>query len=120
MSFFDAWSAVFVAGIAGFILVTTALVANRILAPFGREEAKEITYESGMLPIGRGWSQVNVRYYLIAILFLIFDIETVFIFPWAITFVDLPTFVFYQMIIFIAVLSLGLVYAWRRGVLKWQ
>jgi NADH:ubiquinone oxidoreductase subunit 3 (subunit A) len=120
LSFFDAWSAVLIAGIAGFILVFTALVGNRLLAPFAREEAKSVTYESGMLPIGRGWTQVHVRYYLIAILFLIFDVETVFIFPWAVTFLDLSETAFWQMMIFIGVLSLGLVYAWRRGVLKWQ
>ena len=73
-----------------------------------------------MLPIGRNWAQVHVRYYLIAILFLIFDVETVFIFPWAITFLSLPMFVFYEMLVFIAVLALGLAYAWKRGVLEWK
>lgn len=120
MSFFDTWSAVLIAGIVGFILVASALIGNRLLAPFSTERAKTVTYESGMLPIGRGWTQVHVRYYLIAILFLIFDVETVFIFPWAITFMSLPEFVFWQMITFILILSLGLVYAWRRGVLSWQ
>jgi NADH:ubiquinone oxidoreductase subunit 3 (subunit A) len=73
-----------------------------------------------MLPVGRNWAQVHVRYYLITILFLIFDVEAVFIFPWAVTFIDLPRYVFYEMIVFIAVLALGLAYAWRRGVLEWK
>lgn len=124
MSFYDLWSAIMIAAIAGFILVFTALIGARLLAPFARERAKGISYECGMLPIGRNWAQVHVRYYLIAILFLIFDVEAVFIFPWAVTFIrqaeEFGMFVFYEMLVFIAVLVLGLVYAWRRGVLEWK
>jgi NADH-quinone oxidoreductase subunit A len=120
MSFYDSYSAVMIAAIAGFILVFTALMATRLLAPFAKERAKGLSYECGMLPIGRNWAQVHVRYYLIAILFLIFDVETVFIFPWAVTFIGLPTFIFYEMLVFIGVLALGLAYAWKRGVLEWK
>jgi len=120
VSFYDSWSAVLVATIAGFILVFTALIAARLLAPFSNERGKGVSYECGMLPIGRNWAQVHVRYYLIAILFLMFDVETVFIFPWAVTFVDLPKYVFYEMLIFVGVLVGGLGYAWRRGVLEWR
>jgi NADH:ubiquinone oxidoreductase subunit 3 (subunit A) len=120
VSFYDEWSAIMMASIAGFILVATALIATRVLAPYARERAKDVSYECGMLPVGQNWAQVHVRYYIIAILFLIFDVETVFIFPWAITFVDLPRFVFYEMLVFIGVLALGLAYAWRRGVLEWK
>ena len=73
-----------------------------------------------MLPIGRNWAQVHVRYYLFAIMFLIFDVETIFIFPWAVVFLDLPAYVFWYMFTFIVVLSAGLLYAWRRGVLEWR
>ena len=118
LSFYDNYSAIMMAVIAGFILVGTALIGTRLLAPFSRERAKGISYECGMLPVGRNWAQVHVRYYLIAILFLLFDVETIFIFPWAVTFLDLPDYVFWQMVIFIAVLSLGLVYAWRRGLMR--
>lgn len=124
MSYYDQWSAVMMAGIAGFILVFTALIAAKVLAPYARERAKGISYECGMLPIGRSWAQVHVRYYLIAILFLLFDVEAVFIFPWAVTFLQLSdafgNFVFYEMLVFIGVLALGLGYAWRRGVLEWR
>ena len=120
MSFYDAWSAIMIAAIASFILVFTALMATKLLAPYARERAKGVSYECGMLPIGRNWAQVHVRYYLIAILFLIFDVETVFIFPWAMTFLSLPDYVFYEMLVFIAVLALGLAYAWKRGVLEWK
>jgi NADH:ubiquinone oxidoreductase subunit 3 (subunit A) len=120
MSFYDSWSAVMIGTIAGFILVFTALVATKVIAPYARERGKGVSYECGMLPIGRNWAQVHVRYYLIAILFLIFDVETVFIFPWAVTFLDLPRWVFYEMLVFVGVLLLGLGYAWRRGVLEWR
>ena len=124
MSFYDSWSALMVGLIAGFILVFTALIAARIFGPFASERGKGVSYECGMLPIGSRWAQVNVRYYLIAILFLIFDVEAVFIFPWAVTFVrqaeEFGMFVFYVMLVFIGVLVLGLGYAWRRGVLEWK
>ena len=120
MSFYDQWSAIMIAAIAGFILVFTAHMATKLLAPYARERAKGVSYECGMLPIGRNWAQIHVRYYLIAILFLIFDVETVFIFPWAMTFLSAPDFVFYEMLIFIGVLALGLAYAWKRGVLEWK
>ncbi|MCC6380914.1 MAG: NADH-quinone oxidoreductase subunit A [Dehalococcoidia bacterium] len=106
--------------IAGFLLVFSAIIGAKLLAPYARERGKGVSYECGMLPIGRNWAQVHVRYYLIAILFLIFDVETVFIFPWAITFQSLPDFVFYEMLVFIGVLVAGLAYAWRRGVLEWR
>jgi len=120
MSYYDTWSAVMMAGIGGFILVFTALVATKLLGPFARERGKGVSYECGMLPIGRNWAQIHIRYYMIAILFLIFDVETVFIFPWAITFLSLPDFVFYEMLVFVGILALGLGYAWKRGVLEWK
>ena len=120
MSFYDQWSAVMIAVIVGFVLVFSAIVGGKLLAPYSKERGKTVSYECGMLPIGRNWTQVHVRYYLIAIMFLIFDVETIFIFPWAVTLVGMPTFVFYQMITFILILSGGLLYAWRRGVLEWK
>src|SRR3970040_816207 len=116
MSFYDQWAAVLIAGIAGFVLVCGALIGARLLGPFARERGKGVSYECGMLPIGRNWAQVHIRYYLIAILFLLLSVEAVFMLPWAITFLDLPEFVLYHMVAFILILSLGLVYAWRRGV----
>jgi NADH:ubiquinone oxidoreductase subunit 3 (subunit A) len=73
-----------------------------------------------MLPIGRSRTQVHFRYYLFAILFLIFDIEAVFLFPWAVTFVQIGEQAFYEMIAFIAILAFGLLYAWKKGVLRWR
>jgi NADH:ubiquinone oxidoreductase subunit 3 (subunit A) len=73
-----------------------------------------------MLPIGRSVGQVHVRYYLFAILFLLFDVEAVFLFPWAVTFLGVGQAAFYEMVLFIAILAAGLAYAWRKGVLQWR
>ncbi len=117
---FADYVAVLVATVIGFLLVGTALIANRILAPRQPSRAKGLTYECGMLPIGRSRAQVHFRYYLFAILFLIFDIEAVFLFPWAVTFLDIGESAFYEMLLFIVILGFGLLYAWRKGVLRWR
>ena len=117
---FDNWGAVAFAVIVGCILVATALVANFLLAPKAPSRAKGTPYECGMLPIGRTTGTVHFRYYLFAILFLIFDVEAVFLFPWAITFLDVGKAAFWEMVIFIAILAGGLIYAWKRGVLTWR
>ena len=101
-------------------MVVLAVLASRFLAPFSRSVSKSTPYECGMLPIGRVRTQVHLRYYLFAILFLIFDVEAVFIFPWAVTFVDVGQAAFYEMVLFIGILFSGLVYAWKKGVLQWR
>jgi NADH-quinone oxidoreductase subunit A len=116
----DNYLAVFLAAIVGIGLVATALIAARILAPYSKEENKTTSYECGMLPIGRTRAEVNVRYYLFAILFLIFDVEVVFLFPWAVTIVDASKAAFWEMVIFIGILGAGLGYAWKKGVLQWS
>ena len=91
------------------------------MAPRRPSAQKSIAYESGIPPTPLAWTQFTVRYYIFAILFLIFDVEAVFLFPWAIVFLqDVPSAVFYEMILFIAVLLFGVVYAWRKGVLQWK
>ena len=116
------YAAVFVATVIGFFLVFTALTGNRVLAPFARRsDNKGTTYECGMLPIGRAQTpQIHVRYYLFAILFIIFDVEAVFIFPWAVSFLDIGVFAFWEMVVFIGILAFGLAYAWKMGVLQWR
>jgi NADH:ubiquinone oxidoreductase subunit 3 (subunit A) len=117
---FADYVAVLIAAILGFLLVGGALAANRILAPREATRPKGLTYECGMLPIRSSRSQVHFRYYLFAILFLIFDIEAVFLFPWAVSFVDIGQSAFYEMLVFIAILGFGLLYAWKKGVLRWR
>lgn len=116
----DNYLAVFLAAIIGFILVSTALIAARVLAPYSKEAGKSVSYECGMLPIGRVRTQFQVRYYLFAILFLIFDVEAVFLFPWAATIGTAGKAAFWEMVIFIAMLAGGLGYAWKKGVLQWN
>jgi len=116
---FADYIAVLIATILGFLLVGTALIANLILSPRQPTRIKGVTYECGMFPIGRSRTQVHFRYYLFAILFLIFDIEAVFLFPWAVTFVEIGEQAFWEMLAFIAILAFGLLYAWKKGVLNW-
>ena len=117
---FADYIAVLIATILGFLLVGGALIGNRILAPRQPTRTKAVTYECGMLPIGRSRTQVHFRYYLFAILFLIFDIEAVFLFPWAVTFVQIGEQAFWEMVVFILILAFGLLYAWKKGVLSWR
>jgi NADH-quinone oxidoreductase subunit A len=117
---FADYIAVLIATILGFLLVAGALIGNRILAPRQPTRTKAVTYECGMLPIGRSRTQVHFRYYLFAILFLIFDIEAVFLFPWAVTFVQIGEQAFWEMVVFILILAFGLLYAWKKGVLSWR
>lgn len=81
---------------------------------------KSATYESGMQPIGPGTRRMPVRYYLIAVLFILFDIEVIFFLPWAVTFRQLGLFGLIEMFIFILILLVGYVYAWRKGALEWD
>ncbi len=118
--YFADYVAVLIATILGVIMVGTALIANAVLAPKNPSREKGVTYECGMLPIGRARTQVHFRYYLFAILFLIFDIEAVFLFPWAVTFVQIGEQAFWEMMAFIAILAFGLLYAWKKGVLRWR
>ena len=109
----------------GALLVGGAIWASSLLRPDKPSRVKSETYECGIDPVGGGWSQTQIRYYIFALLFLIFDVEAVFIFPWA---TQLESFaeagmgglVLVEMIIFIGILVLGLVYAVRKGVLRWE
>ncbi len=112
--------AVLLAALIGASLVFVSLIGARLLAPFSRSREKGTAYECGMLPIGHVRTQVHLRYYLFAILFLIFDVEAVFIFPWAVSFVGVGQAAFYEMVLFIGILAAGLAYAWRKGVLQWR
>jgi NADH-quinone oxidoreductase subunit A len=77
-------------------------------------------YESGMVPIGPGTRRVTVRFYIVAVLFILFDIEVVFFLPWAVAFRQLGVFGLVEMVIFIAILLVGYVYAWKKGALEWE
>ena len=114
------WTAIVLALIVGVAALGAMLAVAALVSPRRPSATKAIPYESGILPSPLNWTQFNIRYYVFAILFLIFDVEAVFLFPWAIVFLDTASYVFYAMMIFIAVLLFGVAYAWRKGVLQWR
>jgi NADH-quinone oxidoreductase subunit A len=116
--FYRQYLAVAVFIFAALLLVGAMLGIARILRPKVPQDEKYITYESGSDPLPL-FGQANVRYYVYALLFVIFDVEAVFIFPWAIGADPLGWFGLIEMFIFVAVLLLGLAYVWRKGLLKW-
>lgn len=101
------------------VLVGAVLGLGALIRPSRRTEQKLETYESGVDPVGDMWSQANVRYYVFALMFVLFDVEAVFIFPWATRLELYDVFGLVEMGVFIVVLGLGLVYAWRKGMLRW-
>jgi len=117
---FSNYIPVLLAIIVGFVLVLSALIGSRLLAPFSQEREKSTTYECGMLPIRRASTNVGMRFYLYAILFVIFDVEAVFIFPWIVSFTEIGPQAYWLMVAFIAILGLGLAYAWKKGALQWR
>jgi NADH-quinone oxidoreductase subunit A len=104
---------------AGAALVIVAFMAARVIAPRRRTVDKHSTYECGIDPVGQGWSQTQIRYYVYAFLFVIFDVESVFLFPWATIFERLGYQGVVEMAVFILILGLGLLYAYRKKVLQW-
>jgi NADH-quinone oxidoreductase subunit A len=114
------WTPVIVGVAVGIIFIASTLFVANLLAPRIRTRTKQTVYECGMVPIGQGWNQMNLRYYLYAILFLIFEIEAVFLFPWAVVNRRLGPVVFWEVMLFLGMLLFGLVYAWKKGMLRWE
>ena len=106
------------AGVAAGLLFGV-LSLGKLVRPVRPQGDKYLTYESGVDPVGTGWAQSPIRYYVFAVLFVLFDVEAVFIFPWAIRVEAYGWFGAVEMIVFILVLALGLLYAWRKKVLQW-
>lgn len=104
---------------AGFVFVIVAMTLANLLAPHKRTREKLQSYESGETPIGSAWVQYPLGFYIFALLFVAFDVDIVFIVTWAVVFKQLGIFGFVEILFFILVLSLGLVYAWRKGVTRW-
>ena len=114
------WSPVIVGILIGIVFIASTLGVANLLAPRIRTRTKESVYECGMVPIGQGWNQMNLRYYLYAILFLVFEIEAVFLFPWVVMNRKLGPIVFWEVMLFLGMLLFGLVYAWKKGMLRWE
>ncbi|MBT8253016.1 MAG: NADH-quinone oxidoreductase subunit A [Bacteroidia bacterium] len=112
--------AIIVFFIAGVVLVAGANFLSNLISHKSDSEQKREPYESGMKTIGPTWVQFNVGYYLFAILFLIFDVEVAFLVPWSVVFGDFGGVAFIEIFIFLLILGIGLLYAWKKGALKWE
>lgn len=108
-------------GLLGVGLVAGALITARLVRPHRPGLGKESTYECGLDPVGEGWAQTQIRYFVFAFLYVIFAVESVFLFPWAVVFAkkEFGVGALVEMGIFVAFLLVGLVYAWRKKVMTW-
>lgn len=112
---------ILVLGFFGTGFLVSMLVLSSVLGPKYRSKTKQLPFECGSVSVGNIRSQrFNVRFYLIAMLFILFDIEVIFMYPWALVLRSLGWFGFVEMFIFIAILTVGLVYVWRKGVFDWN
>jgi NADH-quinone oxidoreductase subunit A len=105
--------------VVGVLLVGAMFGGNRLLRPSHRTPEKLLSYECGVDPVGQGWAQSHVRYYVYAYLYVIFAVDAVFLFPWATVFEGLGWVSVGEMGVFVGFIAVGLVYAWRKGVLTW-
>ena len=114
------WTAVLLVGGIGFAAILGMFMTSYMMAPKRPSAIKDTPFECGIPAAPYQWSQIQIRYSVFAILFLIFDVEAVFLFPWAIIFLKAGPAVFYEMLIFIGILFFGVLYAWKKGVLQWR
>ena len=120
--FYGGYAVVGLVLLMGIGFVAVAFTANRLLRPHAPSPAKTLTYECGVDPVGEGWAQSHIRYYVFAYLYVIFAVDAIYLFPWATVF-DAPGFgvtTLVEMFVFIGFLAVGLLYAWRKGVLTWR
>ncbi len=108
--------------VVGVLFAAIALSSSWLVAPHRPSASKASIYECGVEPIGPPWVQLRIGYYVFALLFVIFDIETAFFFPWAVIFArpDTGLIVMWEMVVFVGILVVGLAYAWKEGALKWR
>jgi NADH-quinone oxidoreductase subunit A len=118
------WTAVALSAVIAVAAIGGMFAASRLLSSRRQSDVKLTTYECGIPATPFAWSNINIRFYIFAILFLIFDVEAVFLFPWAVIFLaqrDLGNAIpFYAMMLFLGVLFFAIIYGWRKGVLEWQ
>lgn len=103
------------AAVAGALVFFSTFLGKRF-----RDSAKDMPYESGMRPIGTARERFSVKYYLVAIVFILFDIEAIFLYPWAVVYRELKLFAFFEMLLFIALILAGFFYIWKKGALDWS
>ncbi len=103
----------------GLVFLIVTMIIGRLVRPENPTPEKYLTYECGEDPVGSSWIQFNPRFYIIALIFVIFDVEVVFLFPWATIFQEIGLLGFVEMLIFVAILLVGLAYVWKNGDLDW-
>ena len=101
-------------GVAGAMIGLSAVLGRRVKDP-----VKSSPYESGMQPVGTARERFSVKFYLVGMVFILFDIEAIFLYPWAVVFRQLKLFAFFEMLVFIALVLCGFFYIWKKGVLNW-
>jgi NADH-quinone oxidoreductase subunit A len=106
--------------VVGFLIPSAAMILSWMIRTKNPYKEKLTTFECGEEPIGQGQMQFDVQYYIYALLFVVFDVETVFLYPWAVVFPDIGFIAVIEMIIFIAMLVVALIYAWKKGILEWM
>lgn len=120
-TYYSAYSIVGILAVVGILFVTVSFTANRILALSRPTAEKLLTYECGVDPVGEGWAHTHVRYYVYAFLYVIFAVDAVYLFPWATVFAA-PGFgasTLAEMFVFLGFLAVGILYAYKKGVLTW-
>ena len=118
------WTAVAISAVVAVVAIGGMFAASQVLSSRRKSDIKLTPYECGIPPTPYAWSNISVRFYIFAILFLIFDVEAVFLFPWAVIFIKQQALgnpiPFYAMLLFLVVLFFAIVYAWKKGALEWQ
>jgi NADH-quinone oxidoreductase subunit A len=120
--YYEAYGTVAAMLAAGILLVAVAFTVNRLLRPDKKYGGKLSTYECGLDPVGQGWSQTHIRYYMFAFMFVVFDVETLFVFPWAVHLGaagEAQGFILGVMLVFLFFVTITLPYEYKKGVLKW-
>jgi NADH-quinone oxidoreductase subunit A len=118
-SFLATYSSVLAFLFVGVAFVVVNLIAWKVLRPERFSEEKNTTYECGENPQGSAWIQFNIRFYVFALIFIVFDVEAAFLLPWAVVFKELGTLAFVEGLVFIGILAVGLAYVWSKGDLEW-
>ena len=111
---------VLLAALVAIVFVCVPLILQWLVAPSNKTAEKLQTYECGEVVEGSAWLQFNVRFYVIALIFLIFDVEVVFLFPWAVGFQHIGSLGFWSMMLFLLILTIGFLYEWKKGALEWE
>jgi NADH-quinone oxidoreductase subunit A len=119
--YFDGYAAVGLLAVVGVLFVAVAFSANRLLRPVVHSPEKLLTYECGVDPVGEDWAHTQIRYYIYAFLYVIFAVDAIYLFPWATVFAaaGFGAGTLVEMFVFLGFLAVGLLYAWKKGVLEW-